>query len=95
MKTYDDFLKTKFNYGSSKGMDKIKIHEKLFDFQISIVNWACKKGRAAIFADTGLLSLKRNEEQSRHRFGHFIKTLRILFNRSCRECKRLRIRLYV
>ena len=54
MKTYDDFLKTKFNYGSSKGMDKIKIHEKLFDFQSSIVNWACKKGRAAIFADTGL-----------------------------------------
>jgi len=51
---YKDFLKTKFNYGESTGMDKFVIHEKLFDFQNAIVSWACKKGRSAIFADTGL-----------------------------------------
>ncbi len=31
-----------------------KLPSKLFDFQEAIVKWACKKGRAAIFADTGL-----------------------------------------
>lgn len=52
--TYSKFLETKFNYGNTSGMAKFETHEKLFDFQKSIVNWACKKGRAAIFADTGL-----------------------------------------
>ncbi|MBK8225524.1 MAG: hypothetical protein IPK73_31315 [Candidatus Obscuribacter sp.] len=30
------------------------LHYNLFDFQSAIVSWACKRGRAGIFADTGL-----------------------------------------
>lgn len=30
------------------------IHPKLFDFQKDVVRWAVKKGRAAVFLDTGL-----------------------------------------
>ena len=55
-KEYDTFISTKRienkNYGVNvKDKD---IHSKLFDFQKDVVKWACKKGRAAIFLDTGL-----------------------------------------
>jgi len=53
-KEYKDFLLTKLDYGKTEGLSKIKIHEKLFDFQKVITEWTCKKGRAANFADTGL-----------------------------------------
>lgn len=51
---YSEFLKTKLEYGKCKGMNKVKMPNTLFDFQKAIVKWACNKGRAAIFADTGL-----------------------------------------
>jgi len=51
---YKEFLKTKLEYGKSESMESVQINKMLFDFQRDIVTWACKKGRAAIFADTGL-----------------------------------------
>jgi superfamily II DNA or RNA helicase len=53
---YIEFLKTKNhrieNFG--KHIDKSLIQEKLFEYQKDVVQWAIKKGRCAIFLDTGL-----------------------------------------
>lgn len=54
MNDYKSFLKTKFNYGYVDGFKDISIPNKLFEFQKKITEWACIKGRGAIFADTGL-----------------------------------------
>jgi len=53
---YTDFLNKKVETFDSCGFDAddALIPEKLFPFQKAIVQWALKKGRSAIFADTGL-----------------------------------------
>jgi len=56
MLKYQEFLKQKeykvFNQG--RGIDRGDIHPMLFDWQKDIVQWACRKGRCAVFLDTGL-----------------------------------------
>jgi DNA modification methylase len=56
MKSYFDFIQTKgqvyFTHG--KDIDREVINPVLFDFQKDIVKWAVRKGKAAIFLDTGL-----------------------------------------
>lgn len=53
---YQEFLRTKeiteINVGFE--IDDANLHESLFDFQRLLVKWALKRGRSAIFADTGL-----------------------------------------
>ena len=51
---YNEFLDLKINSGASHGFDPVWMQSQLFDFQRSLVEWAIKKGRAAIFADCGL-----------------------------------------
>lgn len=51
---YDVFLKRKSQYGADSGFEPIWIPPFLFDFQRALVDWAIRKGRAAIFADCGL-----------------------------------------
>ena len=53
---YQEFLKNKrFKYcATGKAVDKANINPILFEFQKDIVKWAVKKGRCAIFLDTGL-----------------------------------------
>ena len=53
---YDKFLDSKkvTNIISGFDIDESKLNGSLFDFQRAIVKWALKRGRAAIFADTGL-----------------------------------------
>jgi len=53
---YIEFLSSKKHRLENTGLeiDKNKIHPKLFDFQKDIVKWAVKKGRCAVFLDTGL-----------------------------------------
>lgn len=53
---YHEFLSTKERLPSFSGVsvECEDIHSKLFDFQKAIVKWACRKGRAAIFATTGM-----------------------------------------
>ena len=53
---YAAFLHTKGKVKSSDSIDisTSAIYPKLFPFQRDIVRWALRKGRAAIFADTGL-----------------------------------------
>jgi len=51
---YNDFLERKTQLGGEHGFDPIWMPDQLFDFQKALVEWACRKGRAAIFADCGL-----------------------------------------
>lgn len=51
---YQEFLSNKQIADTSTGFDPDGINPMLFDFQKAIVTWACKRGRAAIFADCGL-----------------------------------------
>ena len=51
---YRDFIRAKASTQVASGFDPVAIAPHLFDFQRAIVEWACKRGRAAIFADTGL-----------------------------------------
>ena len=51
---YTEFLQRKSQLGGNHGFDPIFMPDYLFDFQKALVEWAIKKGRAAIFADCGL-----------------------------------------
>lgn len=50
---YDAFVARKSERQVFDGIE-YQPHISLFDFQRDIVRWACRKGRCAIFADTGL-----------------------------------------
>lgn len=52
---YQEFLKTKAITPPVTGLDVVPpLRSQLFDFQADIVSWACRRGRAALFAGTGL-----------------------------------------
>jgi DNA modification methylase len=51
---YDDFISNKTKRALSYGFDPLPIKAPLFDWQKYIVEWAIKKGRAALFEDCGL-----------------------------------------
>jgi len=51
---YDTFLAKKSIAPIISGHDSDDLNANLFDFQRVIVKWALRRGRAAIFADTGL-----------------------------------------
>jgi hypothetical protein len=51
---YEEFLDNKTQGGANSGFDPVWMPPFLFDFQASIVEWAVRKGRAAVFADCGL-----------------------------------------
>jgi len=53
---YNEFLKTKQRKVENAGFDieQAAINPLLFDFQKDIVAWAVRKGRAAVFLDTGM-----------------------------------------
>lgn len=51
---YEEFLERKAQLGSCDGFEPRFLPDSLFDFQRSLVEWAVRKGRAAIFADCGL-----------------------------------------
>lgn len=51
---YEDFLNSKRLSQKPCGFEPQNLNKHLFPFQRDIVNWACRKGRAAIFADCGM-----------------------------------------
>ena len=51
---YETLVKNKAKRQIETGHNPGQLNENLFYFQEAIVRWAVKKGRAAIFADTGL-----------------------------------------
>ena len=54
MGDYEQFLEQKRQMDDEHGFEPVTIHDWLFPFQSDLVEWATRKGRAAIFADTGL-----------------------------------------
>ena len=52
--SYEEFLERKAQLGGEHGFSPIWDPDFLFDFQHALVEWACRRGRAAIFADCGL-----------------------------------------
>jgi DNA modification methylase len=51
---YEKFVENKRRAEVATGHQPGDLNEHLFDFQHAIVSWAVRRGRAAIFADTGL-----------------------------------------
>lgn len=54
MTDYHTFLAKKSQLDTGDGFEPVWLPECMFDFQRSLVEWAIRKGRAAIFADCGL-----------------------------------------
>lgn len=67
---YDDFIASKRVSEVATGHQPGTLNANLFDFQRVIVEWAVRRGRAAIFADTGLgktlMQLAWADEVARH-----------------------------
>jgi DNA modification methylase len=53
-KDYDTFIKNKIRKAQEYGFDPSPITAPLFDWQKQVVEWAIKKGRAALFEECGL-----------------------------------------
>lgn len=51
---YQEFLKAKMQQGADAGFDPVFMPDMAFDFQHHMIDWAVRKGRAALFADCGL-----------------------------------------
>jgi len=52
--SYQEFIESKLVLNEPAGFAPSELPDGLFDFQSAIVDWAVRRGRAAIFADTGL-----------------------------------------
>lgn len=52
--SYAAFLEAKRQLGGQHGFSPVWMPEFLFDFQVSLVDWATRKGRAALFCDCGM-----------------------------------------
>lgn len=70
---YQQFILDKRRAEVSTGHNPGPLNEHLFDFQHAVVSWAVRRGRAAIFADTGLgktlMQLSWADEVARHTGG--------------------------
>ncbi|MDW5300731.1 MAG: SNF2-related protein [Sedimentibacter sp.] len=70
---YEEFLQSKQRVNNPVGFDCIPSNEYLFDFQRDITKWALKKGKAAMFLDTGLgktiIQLSWSDEICKHTNG--------------------------
>ena len=51
---YEEFLRSKADLGLSDGFAVKSMPSAAFGFQQSLIEWACAKGRAALFCDCGL-----------------------------------------
>jgi superfamily II DNA or RNA helicase len=68
--TYEDFLRGKLRRAESWGFEPEGISTDLFAFQRDLVRWALRRGRAAIFASTGLGKSRVEIEWARHVAAH-------------------------
>lgn len=63
---YKEFLASKRICAKESGFEAESMSEALFPFQRDIVRWTLRRGRAAIFADTGLGKTAMQLEWARH-----------------------------
>lgn len=52
--TYDTFIRSKSQSGADHGFDPVFMPDQLKDFQAAMVEWAVRRGRAAMFEDCGM-----------------------------------------
>lgn len=64
--SYADFIESKVKRHVPSGIEGIKPHKYLFDFQKATVRWALHKGKACIFAGTGLGKTLMQAEFAKH-----------------------------
>lgn len=64
--SYDQFIGAKMASTAFGGVPHGEMHPRLFPHQRDLVHWALNKGRAAIFADTGLGKSFMELEWARH-----------------------------
>lgn len=77
--SYDEFLTRKQLLDPRTGMtDLPDLNPALFEFQADIVRWALRRGRAALFAGTGLGKSLMELEWARHVAAHTGKPVLIL-----------------
>jgi DNA modification methylase len=75
MSGYEEFLAAKRIAQKPNGFEPQNLNKNLFDFQRDIVTWACRKGRAAIFADCGMgktIMQLSWAEQVHRKYGGFV-----------------------
>lgn len=65
MTAYEDFIRSKRQHHTASGFDAQDMHSSLFAHQACIVEWACRMGRSAVFADTGLGKTRMQLEWAR------------------------------
>lgn len=54
MTDYQDYIVNKMRSSDMVGLEPGALSAKLFNYQADLVRWALRRGRAALFADTGL-----------------------------------------
>ena len=66
--TYSDFIARKSRFVAPSGfvVDEASLSPKLFPFQRDLVRWALRRGRAALFCQTGLGKTAMQLEWARH-----------------------------
>ncbi len=73
---YEEFIKSKQFRDVQSGFEQNDLNENLKDFQELITRWALARGRAAIFADTGLgktlMQIEWAEKVHRHTSGSIL-----------------------
>ena len=68
--SYSDFLARKLAHAPAVGIEPGPASPHLFPFQADLVSWALRRGRAAVFAATGLGKSRIQLEWARHVVGH-------------------------
>lgn len=69
--SYQEFVANKLQFVAPSGMDEIpELHESLYPHQRDLVAWALRRGRSAIFADTGLGKTAMQLEWAAHVVEH-------------------------
>ena len=87
---YSDFLESKRISQKPCGFEPSELNAYLFDFQRDIVTWACRKGRAAVFADCGMgktiMQLAWADQIHKHRGGYVLIVAPLAVSaQTCRE----------
>lgn len=76
--SYSDFIASKITQAAPAGFDPETLSEHLFPFQRDIVRWALRRGKGALFVDTGLGKTPMMLEYARHVHAHTGKPVLIL-----------------
>lgn len=54
MTSYEEFIRSKLQFGSDSGFDPLWMPPLAKDFQVALIDWAVRKGRASVMASCGL-----------------------------------------